>query len=305
MRQSTVNKESGISIIEVVVVLVVVAILVTFAVASFRSAGTNLNRQNIAREFKVSLERARFDSVKRRASVCSDMSGVTVDATSVTLMIDMDNDGRLEAHEIRQMNLANRSDVTIVPNGVTLPVTVRFDQRGQAFINDCNPSSVPTATIPLLYFCNGACTPLTANEENSNVIFISPAGTVAMLSGGEGMPTFDEPTVTTVAPDTDINPLLSVWNEIVGSPTPTPNPSVTPGTPTPTPTATPTPTPDPNATPTPTPDPNATPTPTPDPNATPTPVPTPPACPTSAPWGSVPACTCMYPQTTRSNGQCK
>src|SRR5688572_27031668 len=213
MRQTNTNTESGISLIEVFIVLVVVGILVTLAVASFRSAGTNFNRQNIAREFKVSLERARFDSVKRRATVCSDMSGVTVTADSFSTMVDMNNDGTLGAQEVRVSSLAGRSDVSIVPNGVTLPVTIRFDQRGQAFINDCAPSSIPTATIPLLYFCNGGCTPLTANAENSNVIFISPAGTVAMLSGGEGMPTFDEPSVTDVPPNTDINPLLSVWNE--------------------------------------------------------------------------------------------
>jgi len=315
MRQSKTKKESGISVIEVVIVLVVIAILVTFALASFKSSGRNFTRQNIAREFKVNLERARFDSVKRRASVCSDMSGVTIDDSSFTLMIDMDNDGRLSDNEVRVADLSYRSDVTIVPNGVTLPLTVRFDQRGQAFINDCSPSSVPTATIPLLYFCNGNCTPETANAENSNVIFISPAGTVAMLYGGEGMPTFDEPTVTAVGEQDNINPLLVVWNQITGSPSPSPSPSVTPdpgpsGSPTPTVTPTPTLSPTPTVSPTPTASPGPgtptpTPTPTPSPSATPTPSPTPASCPTTAPWGSPPACTCMAPQTVRRSGQCK
>lgn len=297
MKQSTTNKESGVSIIEVVIVLAIVAVLVTFAVASFTSSASNLNRQNIAREFKVFLERARFDSVKRRASVCSDMSGVTIDSNSFTLMIDMDNDGKLRSHEVRTMSLANRSDVSIVPNGLTLPITVRFDQRGQAFINDCDPGSVPTATIPLLFFCNGVCTPDTANAENSNVIFISPAGTVAMLYGGEGMPTFDEPSVTTVPSDSNINPMLSVWDPDSVTATPSPSSTVAP-TPTPTPTETPTPDP----TPTGTPDPSGTPTPTPVPTATPTPVP---SCPTAPPWGSPPACICNAPQTVRHNGMCK
>ena len=260
--------------------------------ASCGAPGHNLNRQNIAREFKVSLECARFDSVKRRASVCTDMSGVTISEDSVKLMIDMDNDGKLSDFEVRTMNMSARGDVSIVPNGLVLPITVRFDQRGQAFINDCDPASVPTATIPLLYFCNGVCTPDTANADNSNVIFISPAGTVAMLYGGEGMPTFEEPTVTEVAADSNINPLLTVWNDAHG-PSPSPSGSVSP-----TPTATaPIPTPT---------DPIPSPTgPTSTPTATPTPVPTPPACPTSAPWGSIPACTCMAPQTPRNNGMCK
>ena len=287
MRQSKTNTESGISIIEVVVVILIVSILVTFAVASFRSAGTNLDRQNIAREFKISLERARFDSVKRRASVCEDMSGVTINETSFTLSIDMDNDGALSPSEIRYVELDGRSDVTIVPNGVTLPLTIKFDQRGQAFLNDCDPDSIPTATIPLLYFCNGECTTATANAENSNVIFVSPAGTVAMLYGGESMPTFDEPDVATVPADENINPLLAVWNPNAPSPSPSasPDPSGTPvGTPEETPSETP---------------PVGTPT------ETPSATPTPPACPSTPPWGYPPTCTCMFPQTERSNGQCK
>ena len=296
--------------IEVFIVLVIVAVLVTIAVGSFGSATTNLNRQNIAREFKVSLERARFDSVKRRASVCSDMSGVTIDESSFSLMIDMDSDGKLSDHEVRTANLAQRSDVTIVPNGLTLPITVRFDQRGQAFINDCDPASIATASIPLLFFCNGVCTPGSANAQNSNVIFISPAGTVAMLYGGESMPTFEEPTVTDVPADENINPLLAVWNEITGA-TPTPTPGDPSGTPTPTPpdptptvTATPPdPTPTVTATP-PDPTPTATATP-PAPTPTITPSPTPASCPTQAPWSGPPACTCFAPQRVRGNGLCK
>lgn len=279
MRQPNITKESGVSIIEVVIVIVIVIVLVTFAIANFRGAGSNLNRQNIAREFKVSLERARFDSVKRRATVCSDMSGVTIDTTSFSTRIDMDNDGRLGNHEVRTMQLNGRSDVMIVPNGVALPLTIKFDQRGQAYLNDCDPSSIPTATIPLLYFCNGTCTPDTANAQNSNVIFVSPAGTVAMLYGGESMPTFVAPTVTAIPSNENVNPLLAVWNP------------GTPGTPTPTPTITPSSSP------------TATPLPTLSPS--PTATPTPPACPTTAPWGRPPACTCMAPQTVRNTGQCK
>jgi type II secretory pathway pseudopilin PulG len=277
MRQVKLSNQSGVSILEVIIVLVVVTVLVTIAVGSFRSAGRNLDRQNIAREFKISLERARFDSVKRRASVCSDMSGVTVNADSFVLMIDMDNDGQLSDPEIRTVDLSARGDVSIVPNDVTLPLTIRFDQRGQAYLNDCDEASIPTADIPLLFFCNGVCTPDTANSENSNVIFVSPAGTIAMLYGGETMPAFGNANVSNVESNSNVNPLLAVWApNSSGSPTPTPTATVSPS-PTDTPPETP----------------------------TPTVTPAPPACPTSAPWGYHPACTCLYPQTVRNNLQCK
>jgi prepilin-type N-terminal cleavage/methylation domain-containing protein len=262
------RSQRGISLIEVLIVLVVLGILVTFAIARFGSASGNLDRQNIAREFKVFLERARFDSIKRRANVCSDMSRVTItDATTFALSIDLNQDGTLQpATETRTISLGSQSNVKIVGNGVTLPITIRFDERGHSFLySDCAAS--PDANVPLVYFCNGTCTSATATSQNANVIFVSPTGTVAMLPGNETMPSFSAPTVSNVTTNANVNPRLTVWS---------------PTTPTPTPTVTPTPTPT--------------------PVATPVPV----YCPVS-PWEkpSETGCTCKLPMWVRSNGQCK
>ena len=59
------DRQAGVSLIEVLIVLVIVAVLVTIAIAQFSRPKEVFQRQNIAREFKVALERARFDSVKR------------------------------------------------------------------------------------------------------------------------------------------------------------------------------------------------------------------------------------------------
>jgi prepilin-type N-terminal cleavage/methylation domain-containing protein len=45
----------GFSLIEVVIVLVIVAILATFAIMALGGSAENLDRKNIAKEFKVSL----------------------------------------------------------------------------------------------------------------------------------------------------------------------------------------------------------------------------------------------------------
>jgi len=262
----------GASLLEVLIVLVIAAVLVTIAVAQFGRSGKNLDRQNVARQFKSELERARFDSVKRRAGSCYEMSRVTInDSRSFSVTTDSNQNGTLETAEKQDINLGGRSDVTIVGNGITLPVTIRFDERGHAVLTDC--VTTPPPNVPLFYFCNGSCTPATANSQNSNVIFVSPTGTVAMLNGGQSMPTFANPSVTPVGANTQVNPLLAVWE---------------PATPTSTPTATSTATP--------------TNTPTPVPTATPFYCTSP-----GPPWQypSQTGCICRAPMWVRSNGQCK
>ena len=316
MKDHRLNKQSGFSVIEVLVVLVVLAILVTFAVAQFGNSGANLGRQNIAREFKVSLERARFDSVKRRASVCSEMSRVEVTSpTSFNLITDSNQNGALElSAETKTIDYSRQSNVAIVGAGLVYPIIFRFDERGNVSSGTC---AAPAAVVPNTTFCNLPCAIGTANANNSNIVFISPTGTAAMLNGGEAIPTFGAPTISSVSSTIQQNPLLAIWDAITATPTPTPGPTVAPSSPTPTPSATPTtptptPTPGPSATPTPTPGPSATPTPTPTPaTPTPTPSPTPSPTPVACTIGQKPArdnCQCRDPLILVGNGsgaQCR
>src|ERR1041385_6016723 len=92
------KSQRGASLIEVVVVLVEMAILATFAVSLLGKSSTNLERQNIAKKFKTSLDRARFDSVKRHASTCDNMSRVIItSATSFTVLTDENADGTVDS----------------------------------------------------------------------------------------------------------------------------------------------------------------------------------------------------------------
>lgn len=295
---------SGFSVIELLIVLVVIGIVVTLAVIALGSSASSLARQNISREFKVALERARYDSVKRRPDTCEQMSRVEItSATSFRLLTDTNRNGSIDpSSETSLFDFGSRSNTEIVGDGITYPITIRFDGRGNS---SSGPCSAPTAAHASTIFCEMPCTESTATDQNATVIYVSPTGTTTTLLGGETIPNFDEPSVTSITPSLYINPLLSVWNAIAGTPTPTPGPS----TPTPTPDpSTPTPTPDPS-TPTPTPDPSS-PTPTPNP-ATPTPTPTPtplPYCATAPPYdrpGSPATCTCQYPMIVAHNGKCQ
>ena len=221
--------QSGKSVMELLIVLTVIIILVTIAVAQFGNAGVNLDRQNIAREFKVSLERARFDSVKRRATDCENMSRVTItSASSFSLLMDVNQNGTIEtASESRVVDFEDRSDVRIVGEDTAFPVTIRFDRRGNVSSGPCD---APVNDVPEVVFCNSPCSMATANASNSNIIFVSPTGTASMMTGGTSVPTFSDPVVSNVNVNSQVNPLLAVWDveSSSASPSPSIDPSVSP-----------------------------------------------------------------------------
>jgi prepilin-type N-terminal cleavage/methylation domain-containing protein len=291
--------ERGYTLIEIVVVLVIVAIMATFAILALGSSTKNLSRQNVSKEFKVALERARFDSIRRRASTCTDMARVEINsATSFNIVTDINQNGVIDAEsDTRTVDFSSTSLVEIVDDAPTYPVIIRFDERGYTSSGTCDSETpVDTPTI----FCEVPCSFDTATALNSNVVFVSPTGTAAMLAGGDSIPTFSDPTNSTVEATANMNPLLAIWDLIVdGSPTPTPSPTATPiETPTATPVETPTSTP--VETPT------ATPTGT--PSGTPSESPTPTATPAYCTSGQMPAqdnCICSPTQYLQHNGRCR
>ena len=278
MKTKKMDSQSGKSLIEVLIVVVISSVLVTFAVAQLGQSRSNLQRQNIARELKVSLERARFDSVKRRASVATNMARVRIDsATSFSVITDINQNGTIDTTDVRQVNFSSSN--TRIVGIAAFPVTISFDQRGQISV---------TGGTSTFIICE-TCTAETATAQNSNVISVSPTGTVSMMSGGESQPTFQNPVVSDVETGWDIKSSVSLSSSTNVSPYPTPTATPT-ATPTPSPTATPTP--------------NGSPTPTPTPVPTPTPTPTPRTCSRNQrPLQD--NCVCVAPMFVRGNGKCQ
>lgn len=258
---------------ELLVVLTIIAVVTTFSVSLFGNSKSNFQRQNAARQFKNYLERARFDAVKRRAGAGQFSTVQVLSSTSYSYTIDLNQNGTIDSGETITVNLSN-SGVMIAANS-SFPMTVSFDQRGQTTTTD----GANASATPLFYFCNGSCTSASSTDQNSNIIYVSPTGTVAMMKGGTTLPTFNNPSVTTVAANTSVNPMLAVWQATTSTPQTTPTP-----TPTPSPTA-------------------ATPTPTATPLSTPTPTPTPATCQSGAYVST--GCQCLAPMWIRSNGKCR
>lgn len=297
MKKAEFSAQSGKSLVDMLIVLAVGGILISMAVVRMTNARTNMDRQNIAREFKVNLERARYDAVKRRAQASTELTRITiVSATSYKFWVDTDQDGVLEASEERTISFSGRSNVKVLGTNLVLPVTIKFDRFGNT--ETLNGSGVKIS--PVFTFCEGECTLETANVTNSNIISLSQTGTVAMLNGGESLPTFNNPTVSTVTTDAEINDWLVVTGDgTVVLPTPTPMPTATTN-----PTVSPSPTTSPTASPTVSPSPTTSPTASPSPTATATPTPNVVYC-TSGQRPSSTGCTCKLPMTVRQNGKCQ
>ncbi len=206
MKLKKFDSQSGISLIEVLIVLVILAILTTLAVAQFGSAKTNFQRQRIAREFKVYLERARFDSVKRRAVAENEMARVILNSsTSFTSVTDsnqngkvLNSDGTIEENDKRIVDFTQRSDTKIlVTDTLNYPVTIRFNQRGHITATDNTGNKVD----PVLFtICSKNCSDTSENNKELSVISVSTTGTIAVLKNGQSLSALPTPSVTNTSP---------------------------------------------------------------------------------------------------------
>lgn len=212
MNEIKFNGQSGKSLTETLVVLVIAAIIITFAVAQFAQSKDKFQRQNVARELKNSLERARFDSIKRHASDASTMAYVKVSsATSFSVSTDSNQNGVLDSFESRLTSFTN-NNIKIIGNNLVYPITIRFDRRG--FMTATN--GIGTEITPSFTICDN-CTLATANVTNSSTISVSQTGTVLMATGSQTQPTLSTPNVSMISGSSQIK------STVVVSPTPTPS----------------------------------------------------------------------------------
>ena len=206
--------QSGYSLVELLIVLTVTGVLATFAVVRFVNAGTGFKRQNIARELKINLERARFDSVKRRAENNARAEVTLLSATSFTIKSDLNQNGTLDATDFRTVDFGGQNTIKIVGNALVFPVTIKFDRHGRIEARDgtkdAGGAPAPKEIAPIFTVCTDGCTSANAKPGNSDVIYVSPSGTVAMLKGGASSPVFAAPSVSPISVTAQINKNIQV-----------------------------------------------------------------------------------------------
>jgi len=193
--------QRGFSLTELLMVAVVIGIISAIAVIQIGAPRAKLTRQNVSRNLKVALERARFDSVKRRAEDTGVRAKVVITSTSFTLSTDVDDDGDIDTNDEVLTSFAGQG-VIISGSNITLPATLTYNQRGEVI---GNPGGVIS---PVFYICNVDCA--SPSSANADLLIVTPTGTVNLLGGSASVPTFTSPSVTTIGATTDVEPIVTV-----------------------------------------------------------------------------------------------
>ena len=203
------NSQSGITLVELLVVVLVIAIVASLALMQRGSANEQLQRQNYSRELKVALERARFNSVKRRAVGGSAPAAlVIVEPDRFTLRTYATN---TSSASDKVTELPSNIRIGMLDGSALTSLNVPFDMRGET----------PQSPAPRFVVCNGTCpSPLTSSTGSTvDIVLVSRTGTVNLLPGLPNVvPNFNAPAISTVPDTTAINPYVKL-------PTPTPSPT--------------------------------------------------------------------------------
>lgn len=98
------KKVSGFTLIELLVSITILAILLAFAVPSFRTLIQNSRATSQANEFITSINQARSEALKRQAtiSVIASAGGTAANefGNGWSIVVDADSDGVLDAGEV-------------------------------------------------------------------------------------------------------------------------------------------------------------------------------------------------------------
>lgn len=245
--------QHGFTLLQAIIVMTVAMIVSGATIMSIRAGRPGIQLANSAHQLAGYLERARADSVRRRAAVGSESGVQILDNRTYRVTMGFGGSGTLTTRDFTL-----EGDVIFT----TDPTIIDFNWRGR-------PTTGSETTLAL------------QNSAGTTQVDVTGSGDVTVGSDifqDEAIPNINlnQNVTGDVSPDpppgVDATPTPTPTPGSDHDPTPTPDPQVDNATPTPTPT--PTPHGNPNATPTPTPAPTATATPTP----TPIPDPTPAGC---------------------------
>ncbi len=142
---STTSRESGFSVLELILVVAVIGVVSTFAYVRLASSREVMRVTNSSREFTNFVQKARLDSIRRHAT--ANQAAVTINtATTYTVTGDFDGNGVTDTLRELQTGVAFSAAATD-GSAATLPITLTFDWRGRATCVDAAAKAVNSFTV--------------------------------------------------------------------------------------------------------------------------------------------------------------
>ena len=137
------SNAAGVSVLELLIVLTMLAVITGFALMRIVRARQVMVRANAAQELMAYLEKARLDSVRRHPNTTAEMAQVSIlNATFYSVTIDSDGNGTLDAPKV--LSLPVNSDLQFTG---AFPRTIYFNWRGRT-VDSTNAIATP-ATISI------------------------------------------------------------------------------------------------------------------------------------------------------------
>lgn len=175
--------ERGVSILELLIMLVMVSVITGYALTRISGAQQFMRMENASREFMSYVDKARLDSVRRHAGPPGTlpqpaMSSVTITGPrSYTVTMDFDGDGIVDAP--RTITIPENQGVIFNTGTTPLPITISFNWRGRAVSN--TPSTQATYVTPPNFSLQ---TTGAYGSVSSTAINLSTSGDSAINPGG-------------------------------------------------------------------------------------------------------------------------
>src|ERR1043166_3068714 len=136
------SRAEGFATVDFLIVAVIILIVVTYAWTAVMQAQRWQAREGAAQQFAGFIERARSDSMRRRATDTKQMGQVTVlNESFYSMTIDQDGDGTLDAPRVVSLH-----EQQLTMDG-PYPRTYMFDRSGKTVDSSGNPVQPTVVTF--------------------------------------------------------------------------------------------------------------------------------------------------------------